>query len=110
MTSQHSPFQFLFELGKLFNRSRSSGKGSVLITQKKVVPHATKAVVAAGKAGKLPPHCLFRATLGKKKISTTVGTSEVNKFHTAYATLLKSSMDSLKKKERKPRGKKAMAM
>jgi hypothetical protein len=34
-----------------------------------------------------------------------VDKNEVNKFHSSYATLLKSSMDSLKKKVKKSRAK-----
>jgi len=85
----------------MFSKSKSTGKGTVLITCKKVTPKAAKGATAAAKAAKQPPHCLFRATLGSKKISTTVDNKEVNKFHSAYGTLIKSSMDSLKKKERK---------
>ena len=70
----------------MFSKSKSSGKGTVLITCKKVTPQAPKGATAAVKAAKQPPHCLFRATLGGKKISTTVDNKEVNKFHTAYVT------------------------
>ncbi|VDN54566.1 unnamed protein product [Dracunculus medinensis] len=45
--------------------------------------------------------CLFRAKLGNKKISTVVHAKEVNKFHLAYAQVLKVNMDNLKKRERK---------
>ena len=44
--------------------------------------------------------CLIRATDGKKKVSTVVSEGEQAKFQAAYLTVLKASMDSLKKRER----------
>lgn len=87
---------FLYELGKLFARSKSSGKGSVLVTFKKLGP--------VGKKNPQPPavpSCLYRATLGSKKISTQVTAKDVNKFTLSYGNMLKANIDNLKKKDRK---------
>lgn len=45
--------------------------------------------------------CLIRATLGNKKLSTVINQKDINKFHMAYANLLKGNMDGLKKKDKK---------
>lgn len=43
------------------------------------------------------PVCLYRATDGKRKISTIVKASDINNFHPAYIAVVKTSMSSLKK-------------
>ncbi|EJD03555.1 uncharacterized protein FOMMEDRAFT_27510 [Fomitiporia mediterranea MF3/22] len=46
--------------------------------------------------------CLVRATDGKKvKLSTHVLPEELDKFHAAYGALLKSSMPTLRKRDKK---------
>eukprot|EP00039_Didymoeca_costata_P019543 m.337949 g.337949 ORF g.337949 m.337949 type:complete len:113 (+) comp18274_c0_seq1:145-483(+) len=99
---------FLFELNKLFVRSKNSGNGSVVITCKKLpAPHETRAQKKrreeAGESLTGEKAVLFRATLNKKKISTTVNGEQLEKFQGVYATMLRSNMDSLKKKEKKRR-------
>ncbi|KAK2140136.1 hypothetical protein LSH36_1471g00000 [Paralvinella palmiformis] len=49
--------------------------------------------------------CLIRASLGNSKISTVINQKDVNKFHLAYANLIKGNMDGLKKKEKKGKSK-----
>ncbi|XP_057304049.1 signal recognition particle 14 kDa protein-like [Hydractinia symbiolongicarpus] len=95
---------FLTQLTALFNKSKT--QGTVYVTMKQYHgetkpkprnlktsdpnPHATG-----------EPRCLFRATNGKKKLSTIVMHKDVNKFQLAYASLLKTNIDSLKKRDRK---------
>ncbi len=42
--------------------------------------------------------CLFRATNGKKKLSTVISSKDVTKFQMAYANVLKANTDNLKKR------------
>eukprot|EP00041_Stephanoeca_diplocostata_P006168 m.78003 g.78003 ORF g.78003 m.78003 type:complete len:100 (-) comp16207_c0_seq1:960-1259(-) len=85
---------FLYELTKMFTRARTSGKGSVLITTKQQ-KHFGKAKEAA------VPQMLYRATLARKKISTTVSAVELEKFSESYGNVLKANIDNLKRKDRK---------
>lgn len=109
---------FLFELNKLYVRAKNAGKGSVVVTCKKFPTTPRKAgkkkaaeadAAAAGGGHKGPGTCLFRATLGKKKISTTVDAKELEKFQGVFATTLKTNMDALKKKERKRKDKPSLS-
>ena len=50
---------------------------------------------------------LYRAVCGKSKISTVVAPADVSKFNAAYLTTVRAQMPNLKKKEKKPRSKKA---
>ncbi|XP_066916446.1 signal recognition particle 14 kDa protein-like [Clytia hemisphaerica] len=95
---------FLTQLTLLFNKTRSIG--TVFVTMKqyhgetKPKPRNLKSTDpnphATGE-----PRCLFRATNGKKKLSTVVMHKDVNKFQVAYASLLKTNIDSLKKRDKK---------
>lgn len=51
--------------------------------------------------------CLFRATNGKKKLSTIVNAKDVNRFQLAYANVLKANMDNLKKRDKRTEKSKA---
>ncbi|VDK59346.1 unnamed protein product [Anisakis simplex] len=96
---------FLVELAKLFQKARVGGPQAVSITLKhydgRTKPHPKSGVSMRSPKG-TEDLCLFRAKLGDKKISTVVHPKEVNKFQLAYAAVLKSNMDNLKKRERKP--------
>ena len=50
---------------------------------------------------------LYRAVCGKSKISTLVTPANISKFNAAYLTTVRAQMANLKKKEKKPRSKKA---
>lgn len=100
--------QFLFELNKLFERSKSQEKGSVMITAKKM-PGEDKYLRKKAPKVKAPPACIFRATLGKSKISTTVAADQLEKFNAGYRVTLVSNMDSLKKKDKSKKRNKAKA-
>ena len=70
------------------------------------VPPADK----AQEAGSADSRCLIRATGGKQRISAMVSVKEYRRFMQSYGNILKVSMDSLKKKEKKRAGdKKAKA-
>eukprot|EP00794_Sanderia_malayensis_P017466 gene17466-19213_t len=97
---------FLVQLASLFSATKTSG--TVYVTLKKyngqTKPRQRKS--KKGDASKSQEHlgesrCLFRATNGKRKISTVVLHKDVNKFQLAYANLLKTNIDNLKKRDRK---------
>ncbi|XP_023222308.1 signal recognition particle 14 kDa protein-like [Centruroides sculpturatus] len=94
---------FLSELTKLFQSGRTSG--SVCITMKRYDGRTKPRPRASKLTQPLPPpsefKCLFRATLGNKKISTVVNARDINKFQMAYSNVLKGNMDNLKKKGKK---------
>ena len=65
-------------------------------------------IAEAGKAGKkgLPVDpadckCLIRAIGNKKKISAMISAKDHQKFMQSYGNIMKISLDSLKKKEKK---------
>lgn len=94
---------FLGELTKMFQKSKTSG--SVNLTMKRY-DGRTKPVPRPSKAPEKPQNpseykCLIRATLGNSKISTVVNAKDLNRFQLAYCNVLKTNMDSLKKKEKK---------
>ncbi|ELR21713.1 signal recognition particle, putative [Acanthamoeba castellanii str. Neff] len=117
LTNQH----FMDELTKLFQANKT--KGSVWITMKRHEEKPPKEKTAAKGAAKPKPStehaadpepkCLVRATNGKDiKISTVirhepryarVASKDVVRFQLAFATLTKTNMDGLKKRERKGR-------
>uniref|UniRef100_A0A8C4WTM7 Signal recognition particle 14 kDa protein n=1 Tax=Eptatretus burgeri TaxID=7764 RepID=A0A8C4WTM7_EPTBU len=94
---------FLNELTRLFQKHRTSG--SIYITMKKydgrTKPLPKKSVETSTEPGE--NKCLLRATDGKRRMSTVIGTKEVNKFLMAYSNLLRANMDGLKKKDKKRR-------
>jgi signal recognition particle subunit SRP14 len=95
--------KFLSELAVLFQKPKLGGSQSVSITMK-AYDGKTKPTPQNPPKDYKPPSeklCLFRAKCGPKKISTAVQAKEVNKFQAAYAQILRSSMDNLKKREKK---------
>ncbi|XP_037054291.1 signal recognition particle 14 kDa protein-like [Peromyscus leucopus] len=92
--------QFLTELTRLFQKCQLSG--SVFITLKKYDGHTKPTPRKRSVEGFEPAEnkCLLGATDGKRKISTVVS-SKVSKFQTAYSNLLIANMDGLKKKDKK---------
>ncbi|KAK0408438.1 hypothetical protein QR680_003958 [Steinernema hermaphroditum] len=95
---------FLVELNDMFQKSRMGGSDSVTITLKhydgRIKPHPKDPKKAAKAAAKAENFCMFRARLGNKKISCVVPAKEVNKFQSAYSSVLKCNMDNLKKPEK----------
>ncbi|KXJ17807.1 signal recognition particle 14 kDa protein [Exaiptasia diaphana] len=103
---------FLTQLTYLLQKSRSSG--SVNITLKKYNGQTKPKPRGSKKTSKLTSveqegesRCLFRAARGNKKISTVVFSKDINRFHLAYANVLKANMDNLKKRDKKAEKSKA---
>lgn len=111
---------FLTNLTRILEKSRA--KGSVQITMKRCahtrfhallccnpkLSHDAMRHADAGKAGKnnneVDPadcKCLIRAIGNKKKISAMVSAKDYQKFMQSYGNILKISLDSLKKKEKR---------
>ncbi|KAL2459866.1 Signal recognition particle 14 kDa protein [Forsythia ovata] len=106
MSVRLQPDPFLNELTSMFERTTE--KGSVWVTLK----HSSeKSKVQRNKmktsGEKIEFRCLIRATDGKKTISTVVGPKDHQRFQASYATILKSRMTALKKRERKDKRKAA---
>ncbi|KAL9431881.1 hypothetical protein AB3S75_026977 [Citrus x aurantiifolia] len=98
------PDPFLNELTSMFERNRD--KGSVWVTFKRSSMKSKSQKNKMATAGEpVEYRCLIRATDGKKKISTTVGAKDHQRFQASYATLLKAHMAALKKRERKDKKK-----
>uniref|UniRef100_A0A803T4D2 Signal recognition particle 14 kDa protein n=1 Tax=Anolis carolinensis TaxID=28377 RepID=A0A803T4D2_ANOCA len=98
---------FLTELTRLFQKCRTTG--SVYITLKKY-DGRTRPIPRKGHIEGFEPvdnKCLLRATDGKKKISTVVGSLSWKSC--AYSNLLRANMDGLKKKDKKSKNKKTKA-
>lgn len=95
--------QFLTELTKLYQKTKTSG--TVVVTMKRY-DGRTKPISRTQKQNMpVPPEpqeyrCLFRASMGSKKLSTVVLAKDVNKFQLAYSNLLRGNIE-LKKKEKK---------
>lgn len=89
------PDPFLNELGKLFERNKKTG--SLSVTMKRTN-------MKSRNARKPDPDaeykCLIRATDGKKKITTEIGSKEQGRFQNSYSTILRAHMDALKKREK----------
>ncbi|KAL9254808.1 Signal recognition particle 14 kDa protein-like protein [Drosera capensis] len=100
------PDSFLNELTAMFERSTE--KGSVWVTFKRSSLKMKVQINKMKSAGEsIEYKCLVRATDGKKKITTTVGVKDHQRFQASYATVLKAHMTALKKRERKDRKKAA---
>ncbi|EYU42834.1 hypothetical protein MIMGU_mgv1a015660mg [Erythranthe guttata] len=100
------PDPFLNELTNMFERTTE--KGSVWVTLKHSSDKSKVKINKMKTAGeKIEYKCLVRATDGKKTISTMVGQKDHSRFQSSYATILKTRMTALKKRERKDRRKTA---
>nr|XP_023019139.1 signal recognition particle 14 kDa protein [Leptinotarsa decemlineata] len=95
---------FLTELRKLFQKARLDG--SVTMTFKRYdgrnrpIPRPDRPPLPD-----LREHmCLVRAKFRSEKIATVIHQKDVNKFQVAYSSLLKGSLDGLKKLK-KPKNK-----
>ncbi|KAL2912709.1 RNA-binding signal recognition particle subunit srp14 [Polyrhizophydium stewartii] len=105
--------QFLARLGELFEKSKTTG--TVYITMKRYAYPLVKRSKANqdARAELESPDTQFpsimRACIGKHKISTLVEPDQLIAFTDAYASITRSHMDSLKRKDRKERKKKSAA-
>ncbi|KAF8346143.1 signal recognition particle, SRP9/SRP14 subunit [Amanita rubescens] len=91
---------FLKQLEALFDAS----KGSIWLTHKRLIHDGEDATVkhedGAEDTREYP--CYIRVMDGKQvRFSTRVNPGELEKFHAAYGSLLKSSMTTLRKRDKK---------
>mmetsp|Transcript_9949 Transcript_9949/g.21249 ORF Transcript_9949/g.21249 Transcript_9949/m.21249 type:complete len:105 (-) Transcript_9949:421-735(-) len=87
---------FLTQLTRILESTRT--KGTMYVTMKRY------AGIDGKKGRAVDPadcRCLVRATGGKHKISTMIAAKDHRRFMKSYGNILKVSLDSLKKKERK---------
>ncbi|KAI8072559.1 signal recognition particle, SRP9/SRP14 subunit [Gongronella butleri] len=113
---QVDPVTFTVELGKVYEQCKSAGQVSVtmkrMTTQRlkmanavqKSLPKGAEQVLQ-GKSDRYPT--IVRATYKNSKFSTLVTADDFEKFQAAYATVIRAYMDTLKKKERVKKNKKA---
>jgi len=93
---------FLSQLSALFNSSRE--QGTIWLTHKRLTHDGEDAAMKHGEetddSREYP--CLLRVTDGgKTQFHTTVSSSQLFKFHAAYGALLKASMTTLRKRDKK---------
>lgn len=91
---------FLKELGAMYMEARLGGPKSVYVTMKPYDGHTKPVPKGADPQPTEGNKCLFRAKLGKKRISTVVTSKEVNKFHLAYVSVLRANMDNLERRKK----------
>ncbi|KAG6812427.1 hypothetical protein H0H92_002893 [Tricholoma furcatifolium] len=90
---------FLSQLTDLFNEKKE--KGTIWLTHKRLKHDGNDAVMDDASESREYP-CLLRVTDGKKtRFSTEVEPSSLEKFYAAYGTLLKTSMTTLRKRDKK---------
>jgi len=98
---------FLERLTGLF--ADKKGKGTVWLNHKRLNQDGEDAVMSEGEDREYP--CVIRATDGKKVgFSTHVEPGELDKFHAAYGSLLKASMTTLRKRDKKREKQRAEAI
>ncbi|KAG1737013.1 signal recognition particle, SRP9/SRP14 subunit [Suillus lakei] len=93
---------FLQQLGALFESTKD--KGTIWLTHKRLTYDGDDAVMKEkdGGDGDREYPCMLRVTDGKKaKLSTKILSTDLDKFHSAYGTLLKVSMTTLRKRDKK---------
>ncbi|EPQ60176.1 signal recognition particle, SRP9/SRP14 subunit [Gloeophyllum trabeum ATCC 11539] len=98
---------FLSRLSELFESTKTSG--SVWLTHKRLTHDGEDATMGeAGAVGDDREYpCLVRVTNGDQTFSTRVGPGQLDKFHSAYGALLKSSMTTLRKRDKQREKQKA---
>jgi len=93
---------FLKQLTALFESTKE--KGTIWLTHKRLTRDGDDATmkIEEGSSDMREYPCLVRATDGKSaKFSTRVDSKQLLKFHAFYGSLLKSSMTSLRKRDKK---------
>ncbi|KAG9048832.1 hypothetical protein FS837_011915 [Tulasnella sp. UAMH 9824] len=96
---------FLERLKGLFESTKS--KGTVWLTQKRYTYDPNGEAPAVSQNDDAEYKCLLRATDGHVKFETLILSAELGKFHAAYAALLKASMSTLRKRDKKKEKQKA---
>ncbi|KIK39500.1 hypothetical protein CY34DRAFT_808236 [Suillus luteus UH-Slu-Lm8-n1] len=93
---------FLQQLGTLFESTKD--KGTIWLTHKRLNHDGDDTVMKGedGSDGSREYPCIVRVTDGKKaKFSTKILSIDLDKFHSAYGALLKASMTTLRKRDKK---------
>ncbi|KAF8204248.1 signal recognition particle, SRP9/SRP14 subunit [Mycena galopus ATCC 62051] len=92
---------FLKRLTALFESSKE--QGSIWLTHKRLIHDGEDVAMGTASADDDREYpCLIRVTDGgSAKFSTRVNSSELEKFHSAYGALLKASMATLRKRDKK---------
>ncbi|OBZ78920.1 Signal recognition particle protein [Grifola frondosa] len=91
---------FFRQLSTLFESSEKSG--SIWLTHKRLTYDGGDAHMSSPDDGEKEYPCLIRVTNGKEaNFSTRVEPGELEKFQAAYGTLLKASMNTLRKRDKK---------
>jgi signal recognition particle subunit SRP14 len=91
--------RFLNELTKLYEATKESGTVWVTLKRSSLQPNGKRKSESPVDESQF--RCIVRATDGKKKISTLLSAKDHQRFQTAYATVLKAHMDTLKKRDKK---------
>ncbi|KAL1520074.1 hypothetical protein AB1Y20_023549 [Prymnesium parvum] len=90
------PDAFLTQLTRILERSR--GQGTLYVTMKR---YAGKEGKMGGEVAAADFRCLVRAVGAKQKISAMIAAKDHRRFMQSYGNIMKISLDSLKKKEKK---------
>ncbi|KAH8094745.1 signal recognition particle SRP9/SRP14 subunit [Cristinia sonorae] len=92
---------FFKQLTALFESTKDAG--SIWLTHKRLTHDGEDATMDAGDANDSTEYpCLVRVTDGKElKLSTKVEPGGLEKFHSTYGSMLKASMTSLRKRDKK---------
>ncbi|KAI0673839.1 signal recognition particle, SRP9/SRP14 subunit [Trametes maxima] len=91
---------FFRQLSALFESSAKSG--SIWLTHKRFTYEGGDAHMSSESDDTKEFPCLVRVTDGKEaKFSTVVQPSDLDRFHATYGSVLKSSMTSLRKRDKK---------
>ncbi|KAF7791095.1 hypothetical protein EIP86_002056 [Pleurotus ostreatoroseus] len=91
---------FFKQLAALLESSKDSG--SIWLTHKRLTHDGEDAQMTSVDDEKKEYPCLVRATNGKQiAFSTHVAPGQLDQFHATYGTLLKSSMSTLRKRDKK---------
>ncbi|KAH7920950.1 signal recognition particle, SRP9/SRP14 subunit [Leucogyrophana mollusca] len=90
---------FLAQLTALFESTKDSG--TVWLTHKRLTHDGEDVAMQDGDESKEYP-CIVRVTDGKAaEFSTQVELGQLDRFHAAYGSLLKASMTTLRKRDKK---------
>jgi len=92
---------FFKQLRALFESSKDSG--SIWLTHKRLTHDGEDAKMASTEADDVTEYpCLVRVTNGNNaNFSTHIAPGQLDQFHATYGALLKSSMTSLRKRDKK---------
>ncbi|KAI0275221.1 signal recognition particle 14kD protein-domain-containing protein [Gloeopeniophorella convolvens] len=90
---------FLSQLSSLFTSTKE--RGTIWLTHKRLTHDGEDATMDSGDESREYP-CIIRATDGKKtKFSTHITSGQLDKFVGAYGALLRASMTTLRKRDKK---------